>query len=145
MGMAGEGDVGTGEAGMGEVFVQRATRFFVDEDGIFRGTVLPGVTTYGLEDAREFMEAQRKLAQGTPRGLVIDITAIKTMSRDVREYFMRPDHADVHRAVALIVRSPISRAIGNFFLGLNKPAMPTRLFTSEEQALTWVKTFGAGG
>ena len=39
------------------------------------------------------------------------------------------------------LRSPLTRAIGNFFLGLNKPLMPTRLFTSEEEALAWLKTF----
>jgi hypothetical protein len=30
--------------------------------------------------------------------------------------------------------------IGNFFINLNKPLAPTRLFTSEAAALTWLRT-----
>jgi hypothetical protein len=31
--------------------------------------------------------------------------------------------------------------MGNFFLGLNKPHFPTKLFTSEEKAEVWLKEF----
>lgn len=41
----------------------------------------------------------------------------------------------------LLLQSPaLTRAIDNFFMGLNKPLFPTRLFTSEEEALTWLKS-----
>lgn len=69
----------------------------------------------------------------------MNITAVKSLARDVRVYFARPEHIEVHRAVALVVGSPLSRAIGNFFLGLNKPAMPMRLFTDEDEAVGWLK------
>jgi hypothetical protein len=35
----------------------------------------------------------------------------------------------------------VARAIGNFFMGLNKPLIPTRLFTSEAEALGWLREF----
>jgi hypothetical protein len=31
--------------------------------------------------------------------------------------------------------------IGNFFLALHRPADPTRLFTSESEALDWLRQF----
>jgi hypothetical protein len=31
--------------------------------------------------------------------------------------------------------------LGNFYLGLNKPLVPTRLFTSEEEAQAWLRSF----
>ncbi len=31
--------------------------------------------------------------------------------------------------------------IGNFFIGFNKSPMPTKLFTSEPEALEWLKEF----
>ena len=46
-------------------------------------------------------------------------------------------------AVALLVGSPLTRVIGMFFMGLNRPATPTRLFTSEPEALAWLRTFVA--
>jgi hypothetical protein len=47
----------------------------------------------------------------------------------------------VESAAALLIGSPLTRAIGNFFMGLNKPLIPTRLFTSETEALAWLKGF----
>jgi hypothetical protein len=40
--------------------------------------------------------------------------------------------------VALLVGSPVTRVIGNFFIGLNKPRWPVRLFRSESDALAWL-------
>ena len=44
-------------------------------------------------------------------------------------------------AQAIIVDSPVSRLIGSFFLGLNKPPFPTKLFTSEADAVEWLKGY----
>jgi hypothetical protein len=43
-------------------------------------------------------------------------------------------------AVALIVTNPLARAIASFFLGLTRPAVPTKLFESVEDAASWVAT-----
>jgi hypothetical protein len=42
---------------------------------------------------------------------------------------------------ALVIRSPMAKAIGNFFMGLDKTLIPTRLFTSEEEATQWARQF----
>lgn len=42
-------------------------------------------------------------------------------------------------AAALVVTSPLSRAIGSFFLGLTKPRVPARLFESFEAAIAWAQ------
>ena len=67
--------------------------------------------------------------------------ALKGMSRDARVYFAGPQTAEVESAAALLIHSPLGRAVGNFFLGLNKPLFPTRLFTSESDALAWLSSF----
>ena len=38
-----------------------------------------------------------------------------------------------------MAKGMIIGVIGNFFLGANKPLRPTRLFTSTESAITWLK------
>ena len=70
----------------------------------------------------------------------MDITEIDGMTREARQYFAGPETAKVESAAALLIKSPLTRAIGNFFLGFNKPLFPTRLFTSTEEALLWLKT-----
>ncbi len=43
--------------------------------------------------------------------------------------------------VTLNAGAPLSRAIGNIFMGLNKPDFPLRLFTSDAEALAWLTGF----
>lgn len=40
--------------------------------------------------------------------------------------------------VALVAKSPVERMIANFFLGLNKPQVPVRMFTDPDKARAWL-------
>ena len=40
--------------------------------------------------------------------------------------------------VAILMESPLTVMIANFFVIFGKPHYPTRLFTSEESALAWI-------
>ena len=42
------------------------------------------------------------------------------------------------RAVAIIVGSPVSSLLGNFFLKLGLPVYPTRIFRSPDEARAWL-------
>ena len=67
--------------------------------------------------------------------------AVRSIDRDARAcYAQAPPSVS---ALALLVGSPLSRAIGNFFIGFNKPAVPTRLFSSEVDAIPWLGGFVA--
>jgi hypothetical protein len=48
---------------------------------------------------------------------------------------------DLVSAVALVVATPLSRMMGNFFLTVSKPMAPTRLFDDEASALAWLQEF----
>ncbi len=120
--------------------IKRGASFYLDEQGVIRGREAD-TGTFELADAQEAIAAIRQLAGDRKRPLVVDISDLRTMTREARAYFTHPDHGEFLNAVALVVRSLLSRAIGNFFLGLNRPAVPTRLFNDEEEALAWVRTF----
>lgn len=42
-------------------------------------------------------------------------------------------------ALGVLIRSPVDRIIANFYLAFSRPNMPTRLFTSREKALQWLR------
>ena len=44
------------------------------------------------------------------------------------------------RRCAVLVGHPVSRVLGNFFLGISRPAYPTRLFTDPAAAIGWLKS-----
>ena len=108
--------------------------------GIARQEPFPE-SDFTLEDAREVTAAFATLGNGKPLPTLVDLRNVRWMQREARAHFSGPETAIVQSAAALIIASPLSRAIGNFFLGFNKPLFPTRLFTSETEALEWLKGF----
>lgn len=117
----------------------RTQTIWLDSDGIVRAKLKPQVEV-DLADAREAVHAISQLCEGKRCPVLIDMTEIQAMDRNARVYFAGPETARVESAAAILVRSPLTRAIGNFFMGLNKPLFPTRLFTTEEEALSWLKS-----
>jgi hypothetical protein len=117
----------------------RSQSIWLDSDGIIHAKLKPGVDIR-LADAQEAVRAIASLCESGKRPILVDMTELQSMDRDARVYFAGEETAKAEMAAALLVRSPLTRAIGNFFMGLNKPLFPTRLFTSEEEALTWLKS-----
>ncbi len=73
--------------------------------------------------------------------VLVDMRAIKSISRDAREYYANERTASIQRATALVIKSPLSRVIANFFMGLNRPLTPTRMFTDVDEAIEWLQSF----
>ena len=63
---------------------------------------------------------------------------LREQTREARAYFASDEVARRVRAVALWVDSPVSRMIGNFFLGVGVQRTPSKIFTSEADAVSWL-------
>jgi hypothetical protein len=111
---------------------------WMGDDGIACTKVKPNVDIT-LEYALENTKAVSSLYVDKKFPILIDSRGIKSMSREAREHFSTRGRDSKTNAFGIVIKSPLSRVIGNFFLGLNKPAVPTRLFDNEEDALEWLK------
>jgi hypothetical protein len=120
--------------------ILRTARLRLGDDGIVRIIWVPGAEVT-LEDAKETMAAYLKLNKGKRLPLFVDTKTMKSLSRDARKYYAGEEAAKVASAVAIIVGTPVSRVLGNFYLGLSNPHLPSRLFTSESEALEWLKGY----
>ena len=118
----------------------RSQTIFLDEDGIVDAT-LKRMVELTLADAEEAVEAIRTLSGERRRPVLVDLRKAKGMSREARVFFSGPVTATVESAAGLVVTSPLTRMIANFFMGLNKPLFPTRMFNTEEDAMAWLRTF----
>ncbi|MDQ3335699.1 MAG: STAS/SEC14 domain-containing protein [Myxococcota bacterium] len=109
-----------------------------DPRGFMRAVMRTGCEM-GLEDAQKNLAAIFELG-GRQRGLVlVDMRGVRSQSREARQYFATSDEAlQATLAVALLIGSPVSRVLANFFLRLNPQRIPTALFTAEEAAITWL-------
>jgi len=94
-----------------------------------------------LDDARTNVALCLQRNAGRPRPLLVDLREVKSQSAEARAYLAGREGVQVSQAVGLLIGSPVSRVLGNFYLGLNKPGVPTRLFTSEEEAQAWLRSF----
>ena len=123
-----------------EILGGAKSKLWLGEDGIVRIIWVPGAEVT-LEDAQETMAAYLKINQGRKRPLFVDTKTMKSLAREARHYYASEEAARVASAVAVIVGTPVSRVLGNFYLGLSNPHLPTRLFSSEEDALEWLKEY----
>lgn len=80
-----------------------------------------------------------QLTGGRRSPLLVDARGIGSMDRPARREFVR--RGDLVSAVALVVDTPLSRMMANFFLTVSKPVAPTRLFDDEVYALGWLREF----
>lgn len=113
---------------------------WMGEDGICRTKTKPQAEI-DLEKAMENSVAVIAFYREKKFPLLIDARNIKYMSREARKHFSTNGRETKINSFAVIVKSPLSRVIGNFFMGLNKPQVPARLFDDEAEAITWLKHY----
>jgi hypothetical protein len=109
-------------------------------EGILRVTMNAGASET-LVHAKANLAATTALAAGRRVPLLVDLRPVKSLDREARALYSGEQTGSVVCAAAMLIESPLSRAIGNIFMGLNKPAFPLRLFTSEAEALAWLTGF----
>ncbi|MFN8668758.1 MAG: hypothetical protein U0164_16375 [Gemmatimonadaceae bacterium] len=93
------------------------------------------------DDAQENLRVTSALVSGHPTPVVVDLRPIRSQTAEARAAFAGPDATRVTLACALVIESPLSRVLGNFYLGFNRPQSPTRIFNSVEDAEAWLATF----
>ena len=93
-----------------------------------------------LEVAVSIVESRIFFAKGNTYPLLIDMRGIKSTTKKAREY-MATIGATLVKAGALITGSALNRTLGNIFLTIDKPLVPTKLFTNEVNARQWLKQY----
>jgi hypothetical protein len=90
--------------------------------------------TIEAADALAALEAVNMVSMGT-EPMLVDMALTEAVSRDARSIFCTPCAAS---RIALLGTGPVDRLIANFFLGVHKPACPSRFFTSRNEAMAWL-------
>lgn len=76
---------------------------------------------------------------GRPCCCVVIMDNLLSQDAEARRAYQEIDPKLVF-AAGLVVESPLSRALGSFFIGLARPVAPTKLFDTVEKAIEWLKT-----
>lgn len=112
--------------------------FTIDENNIIHADY-DNFVDITFQDAIREVEIALAVGKGEKVLSLINITDVKSIEQKARQYYSGPEAERAYKAVALIVNSPVSKMLGNFFIGLNKPTMPLQLFNTEQEAIAWLK------
>jgi hypothetical protein len=118
----------------------RTGQVWLDDGGIVRALV-SAHAEIDLEEAREWVRVIAVAGEGKKRPVLVYLGGVKSMSREARLHMGGTEGTNVMSAGALIVASPLARAIGTFFTGLNRTVVPTKLFADEATAVVWLRGF----
>jgi hypothetical protein len=114
-------------------------RVALRSDGILVYDPVPGlVLTYAV--ALQVLEVGLQINDG-PKPTMVLMQDIARVDREARALFASEEYMRLSCQTALVVGSPVSRVIGNFFVGLNRPKYPHKIFDDPELALEWLRGY----
>jgi hypothetical protein len=94
-----------------------------------------------LEAAKQIVADRLKVSNGVSRPLFLDARNFISMDRATMKYYKTKEVVEYITFAAFLTGSPLSSLAGNIFLALEKPLVPTKLFTDEKKALKWLKKY----
>ncbi|MCD4851787.1 STAS/SEC14 domain-containing protein [Arthrobacter sp. AK01] len=96
----------------------------------------PGVRIEAA-NARAAVEAVNRLAAGSRYPLLVTMADTAHLSRAARDVFVEPCAAS---RIALLGNNPVDRMLADYQLAVQEPPCPTRFFTSETEAISWLRS-----
>lgn len=91
-----------------------------------------------LENAQKIVNSRIKATKGQLHLLLANIMVVKSVTRPAREFFASEEGCEGIIATAMITNSPVGNLIGNFYININKPLRPVKLFSDEQKAKKWL-------
>jgi hypothetical protein len=119
----------------------RTARIGLSESGFVVVRVRNGAYQ-SLADAQENLAACLAETLGRRRPLLIDIRGAQPLDADVRHHYSGRTLIEGFSALALLIESsPLGRMMGNVYLRVARPGIPTQLFQDEAHAIKWLSGY----
>jgi hypothetical protein len=109
------------------------------EEGVLH-CVLKETENLDLDITRTCVEQRLKYIQGKPYPTIFDITLVKQSTKEGRDYLAN-EGSELVSASAVVGASPMLRMMANFFIMVNRPKIPTRMFADRKSAVEWLSQY----
>ena len=93
-----------------------------------------------VEDYKELVETIGMIGENRKQFVFVKMHPKALPSVDARNYINNPNSGRYTLAQAFLVSSLAQRIIGNFVINVQRPALPTRLFNTEQEAIRWLRS-----
>ena len=113
---------------------------FLREDQILQINIFPH-SLIGENEAKKMTDASLKLTRNVMFPVMIVVGEFADFDKSSREYSADPEKEVGSSAKAYLLNNLGHIIIANFFLKVNKPVKPVRIFKNEQDAIKWLKNF----
>lgn len=94
---------------------------------------------YEIEDVKEVLRATGELTGYKKHPTLTIPGKYSEATKEALDFIFSEESTIFASADAYVINSLSQKIIGNFYLKLKKPDIPTRLFTNEKTAIEWLK------
>jgi hypothetical protein len=116
----------------------KTARIALNDQGLLIVRIRDGAHQ-SLADAKENLALAVSETRGERRPLLIDIRKAQPLEADARHHYSGQTLVERFSALALLIEgSPFGRMMGNVYLRIARPGIPTQLFSDEGRALEWL-------
>ncbi len=94
-----------------------------------------------LEMAKNIVKSRLEYQENHSYPAIAHGSSILSSTKEARDYFASTHGSEGILSLAIIMSNTFGRVMGNFYLRVNKPIIPTKLFSTEEEAIVWSRKF----
>ena len=117
-----------------------AVNLHLRSDGIVHLIFKP-IEELSIDNALETFEMAGILSKGKKIPTLITAHRFMNIENEVRKLWADGSVNRYSKAEALVLKNVAVKLIGNFYIQINKPSMPTQMFTAEEPAVEWLTRY----
>ena len=92
-----------------------------------------------IEEIIAIKKLNVELVGGVNYGLIIETGRYTSISNEARTMMVTKQIEENRVAIAIIINHLPQRILANFFLKINNPAVPAKIFSSRQRALQWME------
>lgn len=92
-----------------------------------------------VEDIIDIKQVNLELTQDHNYGLIIESGKYTSISNEARTMMTTKAIEEKRAATAIVIHNLAQRLLADFFMRINKPSIPTKIFSNKESALEWIK------
>lgn len=111
------------------------------KDGILFVTYIRGPIT--LPVAQDLIARRMELANNKSYPVLVNSVHVDSIDREARSFLSSERGIEGLTAGAIVINSAFTKHLANFFMKISfdKSKMPAKVFSSESEALEWLKQF----
>jgi hypothetical protein len=131
-----------GEATTLKTINNTASTVSLRSDGIIKIEIKPD-TTLKLIDGQEMVKSFAEIGEGKKFPLLFIAGDFALANAEARYYASGKEANQYTLASVFVVKNVAQKLMGNAYITFNKPITPTKIMTSESEAVAWLTTFNS--